>query len=41
MAKHLNLNVISALGLPGKTAPSSAAEIVMTTIINILNEAEA
>lgn len=40
MAKHLNLNVIRALALPGKTAPSSAAEFIMDTVTNILKESE-
>jgi len=37
-AKELNLRVIWALSLPGKTAPISAGKIIKATICNILNE---
>ena len=37
-ADALGLRLISAPGLPGKTAPESAAEAVMDTIFNMLEE---
>ncbi|NLJ57565.1 MAG: dipicolinate synthase subunit DpsA [Tissierellia bacterium] len=37
-AKELEIKVISALGLPGKLAPLSAAKIVKDTIYNIIEE---
>ena len=37
-AEELGLRLISAPGLPGKTAPESAAEAVMDTIFNMLEE---
>ncbi len=37
-AVELNKKVIWALGIPGKTAPVTAGEIVAETIINILSE---
>lgn len=39
-ASELNKKVIWALGLPGKTAPVTAGEIVAETIINILSEGD-
>lgn len=39
-AVELNKKVIWALGLPGKTAPVTAGEIVAETIINILSEGD-
>lgn len=39
-AVELNKKVIWALGLPGKTAPITAGEIVAETIINILSEGD-
>lgn len=39
-AKELNLKVISALGLPGKVAPVTAAQIIKDTIYNIIEELE-
>lgn len=39
-AAMLNLKVIWALSLPGKTAPTTAGEIIKNTIFNILNEEE-
>ena len=37
-AKKLGLNVIWALSLPGKVAPVTAGQIILDTIINMLNE---
>lgn len=37
-AKALGLKTIWALSLPGKVAPHSAAEIILSTILNILGE---
>lgn len=37
-ARNLGLKTIWALSLPGKSAPYSAAEIILSTIINILGE---
>lgn len=39
-ASELNKKVIWALGLPGKTAPVTAGEIVAETIANILSEGD-
>lgn len=39
-AVELNKKVIWALGIPGKTAPITAGEIVAETIINILSEGD-
>lgn len=39
-ASELNKKVIWALGLPGKTAPVTAGEIVAETITNILSEGD-
>lgn len=39
-AAELNKKVIWALGIPGKTAPITAGEIVAETIINILSEGD-
>lgn len=37
-AQSLDIDVIHALGLPGKTAPKSAGEIIKNTIVNMLEE---
>jgi len=37
-AEELGIKTIHALGLPGKTAPVSAARIIKDTIYNILEE---
>ncbi len=37
-AEELNLKVIKAAGLPAKTAPETAAEIIHETICNIISE---
>jgi dipicolinate synthase subunit A len=39
-AEELGANVVTALSLPGKSAPQSAAEILYETVINILKEQE-
>lgn len=38
IAKQLGLNVVWALSLPGKVAPITAGEIILDTIINIMDE---
>ena len=37
-AKKLQIKALTALSLPGKTAPKSAAEIIKDTILNIARE---
>lgn len=37
-AKELGINTIHALGIPGKTAPITAAKIIKETIYNIIEE---
>lgn len=37
-AKELGINTIHALGIPGKTAPITAAKIIKDTIYNIMKE---
>lgn len=37
-AKDLGIKVISALGLPGKVAPVTAAMVIRDTIYNIIEE---
>jgi len=39
-AKELEIKVISALGLPGKVAPVTAAMVIKNTIYNIIEEVE-
>lgn len=39
-AEELKLKVISALGLPGKVAPVTAAKVIKDTIYNIIEELE-
>lgn len=39
-AKDLGIKVIWALSLPGKCAPVTAGEIICSTVLNILSEAE-
>ncbi|WFA10019.1 dipicolinate synthase subunit DpsA [Tissierella sp. Yu-01] len=40
IAEELELKVISALGLPGKVAPVTAAKVIKDTIYNIIEELE-
>ena len=37
-AEELNLNVIWALSLPGKVAPSTAGGIIKNTVLNMIEE---
>ena len=38
VAKSLDIDVIHALALPGKTAPKKAGEIIKDTIVKMLKE---
>jgi dipicolinate synthase subunit A len=37
-AKQLNVKTIHALSLPGKVAPDTAGDIILKTVLNMLNE---
>jgi dipicolinate synthase subunit A len=39
-AKELEIKAISALGLPGKVAPVTAAMVIKDTIYNIIEEVD-